>query len=457
MSAYTNQPILVAGLGATGLSLVRYLSSQGARVTVTDTRAAPPGLAQLQKEFPQIPLRLGRNDPGLLEGIEHLALSPGVDLRLPFIIEAQQRGLPLWGDIEFFARAIKARPQAQVVGITGSNGKSTVTTLLGEMARVAGKSVAVGGNLGTPALDLLREDAEIYLFELSSFQLELTQTFACTAAVCLNVSADHIDRHGSLEHYRALKLAIYRNARVAVTNADDSLAQPQLRVDQSNKAFGLGTPAGDAYGLIEEAGARWLAQDHEKILPLAALRIYGLHNAANALAALALGDALGLSRAAMVKALRDFGGLPHRCQWVAEVAHVNYYNDSKGTNVGATLAAMAGLPVPVVLLAGGQAKGGDFKPWRPLLKEKGRALVLFGEDAPLIARAVGDAVAQYQVGSMREAVQQAAAVARPGDAVLLSPGCASFDMFQGYADRGAQFSAEVARLGAAPQRQGVRA
>ncbi len=457
MNAYANQSILVAGLGATGLSLVRHLSAQGARLTVTDTRAAPPGLAQLRAEFPSISLRLGRTDAGLLDGIERLAMSPGVDLRLPFVVEAQRRGLPLWGDIEFFARAIQMRPQAQVVGITGSNGKSTVTALLGEMARAAGKPVAVGGNIGTPALDLLREDVGLYVLELSSFQLELTQTLACNAAVCLNVSADHIDRHGSLEHYRALKLSIYRGARLAVVNADDSLAQPLLQAHQGSNTFSLGTPAGDDYGLIEEAGAHWLAQDHEKILPLAALRIYGLHNAANALAALALGDALGFSRAAMVKALREFGGLPHRCQWVGEVAHVNYYNDSKGTNVGATLAAMAGLPVPVVLLAGGQAKGGDFRPWRPLLKDKGRALVLFGEDASLIASAVGDTVAQYRVASMREAVQQAAAVARPGDAVLLSPGCASFDMFQGYADRGAQFSAEVARLSAVPLRQGVRA
>ncbi len=442
MSAYANKPILVAGLGVTGLSLVRYLLAQDARVTVTDTRAVPPGLEWLKQEFSQIPALLGREDAGLLDGIEMLAVSPGVDLRLSFIQAALERGLPIWGDIEFFARATRA----PVAGITGSNGKSTVTTLLGEMAKMAARRVAVGGNLGTPALDLLREDTELYVLEISSFQLELTHTLKCAAAACLNVSPDHIDRHGTLEHYAALKRSIYRDTTLAVINAEDPLAQPALASWQRAKHFRVTAPAGDEYGLVEEGGARWLAQGREKILPLAALRIYGLHNAANALAALALGDAVGLPRAAMVKALREFGGLPHRCQWVAEINHVNYYNDSKGTNVGATLASLSGLAGPVVLLAGGQAKGGDFQPWRPVLKEKGRALILFGEDAPRIAREVGDAVAQYPVASMREAVQQAAALARPGDSVLLSPGCASFDMFKGYAERGAQFAAEVAQL-----------
>ncbi len=447
-SAQREKKRLVIGLGVTGLSIARHLAAQKLPFAVTDSRAEPPNAAALTA-LGDMPHTFGRfASPVALNELTEAIVSPGIDLREPFPAELRDAGVPLIGDIELFARALTSAPRASVVGVTGSNGKSTVTTLVGEMAKAAGRRVAVGGNLGTPALDLLRESAELYVLELSSFQLELAQSLACTAAVCLNVSADHIDRHGSLEHYAALKLSIYRGAASAVVNADDALAQPQLAAGTQVKTFRLGQPAGDEYGLIEESGARWLCQGREKILPLAALRIYGLHNAANALAALALADAIGLPRAASVKALREFGGLPHRCQWLAEIAHVNYYNDSKGTNVGATLAALSGLPAPVVLLAGGQAKGGDFSPWRPVLKEKGRALVLFGEDAPLIANAVGDAVPRYHVGSMHEGVQQAAALARPGDAVLLSPGCASFDMFQGYADRGVQFAAEVAKLSA---------
>ena len=445
---------LILGLGATGLSVARHLHGRGLPFAVTDSRAEPPNAAALA-QLGDVPKAFGRfASPVPLSGISEAVASPGISLDEPFIRELREAGIPVVGDLELFARA---RPSsAPVIGITGSNGKSTVTTLVGEMAKAAGRKAAVGGNLGPPALDLLREPAELYVLELSSFQLELTQSLACTAAACLNVSPDHIDRHGSLEHYAALKLSVYRGAKTAIVNADDALSQPRLAAGAQAKTFRLGPPAGDEYGLIEESGARWLCQGREKILPLAALRIYGLHNAANALAAFALADAIGLPRAASVKALREFGGLPHRCQWLAEVAHVNYFNDSKGTNVGATLAALSGLPMPVVLLAGGQAKGGDFAPWRPVLKEKGRALVLFGQDAPLIAEAVGDAVPQYRAGSLHEAVQQAAAVARPGDAVLLSPGCASFDMFKGYADRGEQFAAEVARL-SLPLRREARA
>lgn len=433
---------LIVGLGTTGLSVARHLAVRGEAFAVTDSRANPPGLAAL-RALGDLPLALGGfASPCALGEITEAILSPGVDLREPFVQQLQAQGIPVVGDIELFARAA----QAPVVGITGSNGKSTVTTLLGEMARAAGRRVAVGGNLGTAALDLLADDVELYVLELSSFQLDTVHSLRCAAATVLNVSEDHLDRHGSFAAYAAAKARIYHGSRVAVVNRDDVETERDSGQCKTVTGFGLGAPAAGDYGLLTRADSLWLAQGADALMPVAQMKLPGLHNAANALAALALGDAVGLPRQAMLATLREFNGLPHRCAWVAEIAGVTYYNDSKGTNVGATLAALSGLPGPVVLLAGGQGKGGDFHPWRKPLMEKGRGLILFGEDAARIALEVGEAVPQYQVSSLRAAVQQAAAIARPGDCVLLSPGCASFDMFKGYADRGDQFVQEVRRL-----------
>lgn len=440
MNPYADKLYIVAGLGSTGLSCVRFLRAQGARVRATDTRAAPPGLNELRSQHAEVEFVSGLPE-ALLEGAVAVVTSPGLDLRLPFFAAAGMRGLPVFGDIELFAREVSA----PVVAITGSNGKSTVTSLLGEMARRAGRRVAVGGNLGTPALDLLGADIDLYVLELSSFQLELTESLNAAAAVVLNISPDHIDRHGTLEHYAALKARVYRGNGAAVVNRDDAWVAAMTIAGRQPRYFSLAAPAnGTDYGLSDNQ--TWLAHGVEKLLPLSALRIKGLHNAANALAALALGEQIGLPRAAMIAALREFTGLPHRCQWVAEKQGVNWYNDSKGTNVGATLAALLGMPGPIVLLAGGLAKGGDFAPLKPVLADKGRAVVLFGQDAPRIESAVSGAVPVRHASDMDNAVDQAAEVAQRGDTVLLSPGCASFDMFSGYEQRGEKFVEAVQRL-----------
>lgn len=439
---YRGQTILIAGLGQTGWSCLRHLQGRGAELIVTDTREAPPCLADLQRDFPRIETRLGRDDESLLDGVDMLVVSPGVDLRLPFLLEAKQRRLPILGDIELFARAA----QAPVVAITGSNGKTTVTTLVGEMAKASGLRVAVGGNIGTPALALLDADVELYVLELSSFQLELTASLEPAAAVALNVSADHIDRHGSIDYYAALKTSIYRGDGVAVINRDDALAQPLLDEHRPAVSFGLNAPTtASDYGIIHSDNGIVLARGEKSLIPLDGLHIHGLHNAANALAALALGEAVGLAPDVMLKQLSEFAGLPHRCQWVAECGGVDWYNDSKGTNVGATLAALKGLPGPLVLLAGGQAKGGDFRPWQEVLAEKGRAIILFGEDAEKIATALAGLPVEV-VASLELAVERAQAVAQSGDAVLLSPGCASFDQFSGYVERGESFVAAVGAI-----------
>lgn len=446
MNAYTDKQYVVAGLGKTGLSCVRFLHARGARVRATDTRAEPPMLGELRAQFSEVEFVSGLPET-VLEGAAAVVTSPGLDLRLPFFTAARMRGLPVFGDVELFAREARARRDVQVVAITGSNGKSTVTTLLAGMAQQAGRRVAVGGNLGTPALDLIADEIDLYVLELSSFQLELTDSLDAAAAVVLNVTPDHIDRHGTLEHYAALKARIFRGTGVCVLNLDDPMVASMAPADRRVSSFTLQTPRNDhEYGLIKAEEGTWLACGRERLLNLTELRIKGLHNATNALAALALGAAIGLPRAAMLNALREFPGLPHRCQWVASIRGVNWYNDSKGTNVGATLAALMGMPGPIVLLAGGLAKGGDFAPLRPVLANKGRALVLFGQDAAIIEQAMTGAVPVHHARDMDQAVGQAAQVAQPGDTVLLSPACASFDMFSGYEQRGEKFAAAVRSL-----------
>jgi UDP-N-acetylmuramoylalanine--D-glutamate ligase len=442
MSSYRNKQYVVAGLGKTGLSCVRFLRDKGAGVIATDTRAEPPMLAEMKTHFPEVEFV-----PGLAEAVlEHataVVTSPGLDLRLPFFTAARMRDVPVIGDVELFAREAKA----PVVAITGSNGKSTVTTLLGQMAQQAGRRVAVGGNLGTPVLDLLDDAVELYVLELSSFQLELTESLDAAAATILNITPDHIDRHGTFEHYASLKARVFRGKGHCVANWDEAVVEALVPAGRERLGFTIHAPQTEReFGLIETAQGTWLAQGQEKLLDVAELRIKGLHNAANALAALALGTAIGLPLPAMCAALREFPGLPHRCQWVAEKRGVNWYNDSKGTNVGATLAALLGMPGPIVLLAGGLAKGGNFAPLKPVLADKGRALVLFGQDAALIEEAVRGCVPVHHAADMTEAVGQAATAAQPGDTVLLSPGCASFDMFSGYEQRGEKFIEAVRGL-----------
>ena len=435
---------VIAGLGATGLSCARYLHERGWRIAVTDTRPAPPQLAALAALDARIPVRLGALDPELLEGAVFVVASPGLPVRGPFFEEAERRGLAVVGDIELFARAAAA----PVVGVTGTNGKSTVTTLVAGMALRAGLKVRAGGNLGPPALDLLAAGTELYVLELSSYQLETTSSLCCRAATVLNVSADHLDRYPSLASYAAAKARIFVRCDTAVINLDDPLVVAMPRTASSTLSFSLRASVGATYALALHQGEWWLTRAGAPLLRATELRTRGAHNAANALAALALGEALALPLAAMLAELRSFAGLPHRSQWIADRQGVAYIDDSKGTNVGATLAAVAGMPGPVVLIAGGDAKNQNFGPLATGLRGKVRHIVLIGRDAPLIARALDGVCPIERCATLPQAVQAAARAARPGDTVLLSPACASFDMFRDYAHRGEVFAEAVQELAA---------
>ena len=444
---------LILGLGKTGLSCARYLHAQGVPVAVTDSRPNPPGLAAVREELPDLPLFLGDFDAAALAVAERLVVSPGIALGDPRLAPAIARGVEVVGDIELFARAV----QVPVVAITGSNGKSTVTTLVGEMARASGLWTAVGGNLGEPALDLLDPAIELYVLELSSFQLETTHSLRPRVATVLNISADHLDRYPSLEAYAATKASLLRGAEVGLLNRDDPRVAAMAGLAAEDRWFGLGTPRASRptvadYGLREVGGCTWLARGEEPLLRADELPLAGHHNLANALAALALGEACGLPLAARLAALRGFRGLAHRTVLVTERRGVRWFDDSKGTNPGATVAALRGLidpqrPGRALLIAGGEGKGADFSELADTAAETARALILIGRDAPLIEEAMGGRVPTHRARDLDEAVRLAAQLAQPGDAVLLSPACASFDMFDNYEHRGRVFVAAVEGLG----------
>ncbi|WP_313129828.1 UDP-N-acetylmuramoyl-L-alanine--D-glutamate ligase [Stutzerimonas nitrititolerans] len=437
---------IVVGLGKSGMSVVRHLARRGQPFAVVDTRANPPELATLQAQYPEIEVRCGELDVDFLCRASELLVSPGLAVSTPALQAAAARGVKLSGDIELFAREARA----PIVAITGSNAKSTVTTLVGEMAQAAGRKVAVGGNLGTPALDLLNDDVELYVLELSSFQLETTEQLNAEVATCLNVSEDHMDRYAGLPAYHQAKHRIFRGARQVVVNRDDRLSRPLVGEEVPIWSFGLGKPDFKGFGLIEENGEKYLAFQFEVLMPARELKMRGAHNQSNALAALALGHAVGLPFAAMLQTLRTFAGLPHRCQWVGERAGVSYYDDSKATNVGAALAAIGGLGADIdgklVLIAGGDGKGADFSALREPIARYCREVILLGRDAGRLASVLQDAVALKQVQGLEEAVQRAAECALPGDAVLLSPACASLDMFRNFEERGRLFAAAVEAL-----------
>ena len=438
------QPIpasLVVGLGKSGVSAVRWLVAHGVRVRATDSREAPPGLAAVEALLSPADLFLGRFAEEALDGVEQVVLSPGLPRTLPLLALAAARGLPVVGDLELFAVQANAAG-VPVVGITGTNGKSTVTTLVGEMAREAGIDAGVGGNLGEPALDLLRAGRQLYVVELSSYQLESCPSLRCAAAAVLNVSPDHLDRYGTMAAYAAAKARIFAGAGVAVVNADD----PAVVAMPTERRVTFSLQASGDYRIDQHAGAEWLFAREEAVLPVAALRIPGLHNAANALAALALADGVGLPRSASVAVLRQFTGLPHRAQWVGERRGVVYIDDSKGTNIGATLAAVEGLRGPLVVIAGGDGKGQDFAPLAAAFRGKVRKTIVIGRDGPAVAAALSGACAVQACTTLPEAVDAAALAAEPGDIVLLSPACASLDMFQDYAHRGRVFATAVGEL-----------
>ncbi|MGX1123601.1 UDP-N-acetylmuramoyl-L-alanine--D-glutamate ligase [Pseudomonas defluvii] len=437
---------IVVGLGKSGMSLVRFLASRGVAFAVADTRENPPELATLRRDYPQVEVRCGELDVDFLCRADELYVSPGLALATPALQQAAARGVKLSGDIELFARNAKA----PIVAISGSNAKSTVTTLVGEMAASAGKRVAVGGNLGTPALDLLSDDVELYVLELSSFQLETTDQLNAEVATVLNISEDHMDRYSGLPAYHLAKHRIFRGARQVVVNRQDALSRPLLTEGQTCWTFGLNAPDFRAFGLREENGEKYLAFEFQNLMPVRELKVRGAHNQSNALAALALGHAVGLPFDAMLSSLRSFTGLAHRCQWLRERDGVNWYDDSKATNVGAALAAIEGLGADIdgklVLVAGGDGKGADFSALRAPVAAHCRAVVLLGRDAELLAQALGDSVPLIRVKTLDEAVQQCAALARPGDAVLLSPACASLDMFKNFEERGRLFAHAVEGL-----------
>ena len=440
----TSKVKAIIGTGITGLSVARFLAAQGWAFVLMDTRSNPPNLEQVQQEFPGVTVVCGELDANTLLECDEIIVSPGVAVATPAIEQAKAAGISVVGDIELFVRAAKA----PIVAITGSNAKSTVTTLVGEMAKAAGINVAVGGNLGTPALELLSDAVELYVMELSSFQLETVTKLNAKVATILNISADHLDRYENMRAYILAKLRVYFGAEHIVVNRKDILTHPPLAAGVKPVYFGGNADFG-SFGLIQDNDGEFLAKNLTPLISTKELKIRGRHNVDNALAALALGDAAGIPMDAMLATLKTFAGLRHRCEFVAEKNGVEFYNDSKGTNIGATVAAIQGLardPKQLIIILGGEGKGQDFTELTPALRAINSKVILIGRDAPIIAESIGNAATIIYAGSMQEAVNKAFAAANPGDAVLLSPACASFDMFKNYEDRGEKFCLAVQEL-----------
>lgn len=440
----TSKVKAIIGTGITGLSVARFLAAQGQAFVLMDTRTNPPNLEKVQQEFPGVSVICGALDVHTLLACDEVIVSPGVAVATPAIEQAKAAGVSVVGDIELFVRAAKA----PIIAITGSNAKSTVTTLVGEMAKAAGINVAVGGNLGTPALELLNDAIELYVMELSSFQLETVTKLNAKVATILNISADHLDRYENMRAYILAKLRVYFGAENIVVNRKDVLTHPPFAAGVKPIYFGGKADFG-SFGLMEREGEEFLAKNLTPLMAAKELKIRGRHNVDNALAALALGDAAGIPMDAMLDALKAFSGLRHRCEFVAVKNGVEFYNDSKGTNIGSTLAAIQGLardPHQLIVILGGEGKGQDFSELAPALKAINSQVVLIGRDAPIIEQAVSGVTKVTHANSMQDAVDKALQLANAGDAVLLSPACASFDMFKNYEDRGEKFCLAVREL-----------
>ncbi len=445
MTAKSEQAVytLVVGLGKTGLSVVRYLRALDEAVVVVDSRDIPPGLTALKDEYADVEYFTGQFDVSLFVKAHRIIVSPGVALTEPALVAAKNNNIEIIGDIDLFSH----EAIAPVIGITGSNGKSTVTTLLALMAKQAGKNAVASGNIGLPVLDSLVEDADLYVLELSSFQLETLQYLPMRAAAVLNVSADHLDRYENISAYAGSKQTIYKNAEVAILNKDDALASGVSVSAEKQIRFTLNKPEDNEFGLVEDEDKSLALYLGDKFLiTVDQLNIKGTHNLQNALAALALGHAVGLPMDSMLIALKEFKGLPHRAQFVTRRDGVDWINDSKATNVGATIAALVGLPGKHVLIAGGDAKGADFSELTDVIKQHCRAVVLMGKDAARIAAIVPDDIPVEQVVDMQSAVLAAQKFSRSGDNVLLAPACASFDMFDDFEHRGDIFMSAVESL-----------
>ena len=459
--SFAGRKVLVLGLGDTGLSMAKWLARRGASVRVADTRTAPPRLAELERSLPSVPASCGPFRDEMFADIGLVAISPGVPLAEPAVRRAVDAGMEVVGDIELFAQALRER-RAQIIAVTGTNGKSTVTALIGAMARAAGADCEVAGNIGPAVLEALmrREDAGraagLWVLEVSSFQLETTASLAADAATVLNVTEDHLDRYRGIDDYARAKARVFSGDGIQVLNRDDRRSLAMTLPGRKTSTFGLDAPRhAEDWGLLERGGELWLAQGANALLAVREMKLAGLHNAANALAAFALCRALGLPLQPLLAALREFKGLPHRVELIGQADGVRWYDDSKGTNVGSTVAALLGLArvdSKLVLIAGGDGKGQDFSPLRSAVERSAREMVLIGRDAPLIAAAVaGAGVPIRRAASMDQAVALAAQAARPGDAVLLSPACASFDMFRDYRHRGEVFRLAVERIIDAPK------
>lgn len=438
MVDYQGKKVVIIGLGLTGLSCVDFFLARGVVPRVVDTRISPPGLDKLPE---QVERHLGSLNEDWLMSADLIVASPGVALATPILCDAADAGIEIVGDIELFCR----EAQAPIVAITGSNGKSTVTTLVGEMARAAGWQVGVGGNIGLPALQLLEQPAQLYVLELSSFQLETTSSLHAAAATILNVTEDHTNRYPfGLQQYRAAKLRIYEHADLCVVNADDALTMPVRGADARCRSFGV--DVGD-YHLNRQQGETWLRVDGERVLNTREIKLVGQHNYTNALAALALADAVKIPRSSALTALTSFTGLPHRFQMAFERNGVRWINDSKATNVGSTEAALSGLAVEgtLHLLLGGDGKSADFSPLVPYLQGEHIHVYCFGQDGKQLAALRPDIAEQTE--TMEQAMRIIAERVKPGDMVLLSPACASLDQFRSFEQRGDEFARLAEELG----------
>jgi len=433
---------VIIGLGKTGISCIHYLTKKGSNIAVVDSREKPPFLAELKNNFPNIPYFVGNLNSPILDEADELIVSPGISLREPALLKQIKRGIKISGDIELFANAVKA----PIIAITGSNGKSTVTTLVGEMAKNAGLQTQVGGNLGIPVLELINDEADLYVLELSSFQLETTHSLKAKAATILNISEDHMDRYRDLSEYAAAKHRIFMNCETAIINNDEPMTYENIKLPPKIITFGLNNHLKNDFAFANG----FLIHDHKKLLKNTDLKIRGLHQVSNALAALALGSAINLNEEVMIKTLKEFEGLPHRCQFVATRNGVTWYNDSKGTNVGATRAAIDGLGSDItgqlILIAGGLGKDADFSSLKEPIEKFVKSVILIGKDAKKIEQVLKKCCKITHAASLEEAVKIASHEAMPGDAVLLSPACASFDMFNNFEHRGEVFIKAVYEL-----------
>ena len=454
MIGLCDRSILILGLGETGLSLVRWLSAQGARLRVADTRAAPPGLKQVRELVGDASVHCGSLSDELLQGIERIAISPGVPVAEPLVQKAIALGIPVEGDIELLAQVLDTndyRRNTKVIAITGANGKTTVTGMVGAMCKAVGLDAEVAGNISPAVLDALsarNHQPQVWVLELSSFQLETTYTLNADAATVLNVTEDHLDRYEGMDAYTAAKARIFQGNGVQILNREDVRSREMALSGRKQVSFGLDAPISDEdWGIAKVGDVVWLMQGKKKVMRADELQVSGLHNVANALAALALCRSLNMPLAPLVQVLREFKGLPHRVEFVAEIDGVSYFDDSKGTNVGATEAALKGLGVPTVVILGGDGKGQDFSPLKEAVANHARAAVLIGRDAGVIAKTLeGCGRTVLRAKDMADAVQLASSIAEKGDAVLLSPACASFDMFRNYEHRAEVFIAAVQSL-----------